>query len=114
MIADERRSCDIPMEIRAVLDYMDSHCSDPLCMAELAATARMNVADFESCAVASQTAGTQSRQTPLCVAVYMPERGMGNLEIARDFFGSYTAMLQKRESLTMLLKHGTTRSFGAV
>ena len=43
MIADERRSCDIPMEIRAVLDYMDSHCSDPLCMAELAATARMSL-----------------------------------------------------------------------
>lgn len=45
-------------------------------------------------------------QTPLCVAVYMPERGMGNLEIARDFFGSYTAMLPCR-STGLVLKELT-------
>ena len=27
-------------------------------------------------------------QSPLTIAVFMPERGMGNLEIARDYFGT--------------------------
>ncbi len=37
-------------------------------------------------------------QAPMCVAVYMPERGMGNLEIARDFFGAYTPMIPCRSA----------------
>lgn len=42
-------------------------------------------------------------QTPMTVAVYMPERGMGNLEIARDFFGSYTSTVPCR-SANLVLK----------
>lgn len=45
-------------------------------------------------------------QTPMVVAVYMPERGMGNLEIARDFFGSYTPMISCR-SVSLVLKELT-------
>lgn len=42
-------------------------------------------------------------QSPLTVAVYMPERGMGNLEIARDYFGAYTSVISCR-SVSLVLK----------
>ncbi len=45
-------------------------------------------------------------QTPMVVAVYMPERGMGNLEISRDFFGSFTPMISCR-SASLVLKELT-------
>ena len=45
-------------------------------------------------------------QSPLTVAVFMPERGMGNLEIARDYFGAYTPMLSCR-SVSLVLKELT-------
>ncbi|MBO4643710.1 MAG: chorismate mutase [Alphaproteobacteria bacterium] len=45
-------------------------------------------------------------QSPLTVAVFMPERGMGNLEIARDYFGTYTPMLSCR-SVSLVLKELT-------
>lgn len=47
-----------------------------------------------------------SIQTPMTVAVYMPERGMGNLEIARDFFGAYTPMIPCR-SVNLVIKELT-------
>jgi len=45
-------------------------------------------------------------QSPLTIAVFMPERGMGNLEIARDYFGTYTPMLSCR-SVSLVLKELT-------
>ena len=45
-------------------------------------------------------------QSPLTIAVFMPERGMGNLEIARDYFGTYTPMLSCR-SVNLVLKELT-------
>ena len=45
-------------------------------------------------------------QSPITVAVFMPERGMGNLEIARDYFGTYTPMLSCR-SVNLVLKELT-------
>ncbi len=45
-------------------------------------------------------------QSPLTIAVFMPERGMGNLEIARDYFGAYTSMLSCR-SVSLVLKELT-------
>ena len=45
-------------------------------------------------------------QSPITVAVFMPERGMGNLEIARDYFGAYTPMLSCR-SVSLVLKELT-------
>ena len=45
-------------------------------------------------------------QKPLTVAVFMPERGMGNIEIARDYFGAYTPMLSCR-STSLVLKELT-------
>ena len=45
-------------------------------------------------------------QSPVTVAVFMPERGMGNLEIARDYFGAYTPMLSCR-SVSLVLKELT-------
>lgn len=45
-------------------------------------------------------------QSPLTLAVFMPERGMGNLEIARDYFGTYTPMLSCR-SVSLVLKELT-------
>lgn len=45
-------------------------------------------------------------QSPLTVAVFMPERGMGNLEIAKDYFGTYTPMLSCR-SVNLVLKELT-------
>ena len=45
-------------------------------------------------------------QSPLTVAVFMPERGMGNLEIARDYFGTYTPTLSCR-SVSLVLKELT-------
>lgn len=45
-------------------------------------------------------------QAPLTVAVFMPERGMGNIEIARDYFGTYTPMLSCR-STSLVLKELT-------
>lgn len=38
-------------------------------------------------------AGTLSVQTALTIAVWMPARGSGYLEIARDQYGAYTSML---------------------
>ena len=45
-------------------------------------------------------------QSPVTVAVFMPERGMGNLEIARDYFGTYTPMISCR-STNLVLKELT-------
>ena len=45
-------------------------------------------------------------QSPQSVAVFMPERGMGNLEIARDYFGAYTPMIPCR-STSLVLKELT-------
>lgn len=45
-------------------------------------------------------------QSPVTVAVFMPERGMGNLEIAKDYFGTYTPMLSCR-SVNLVLKELT-------
>lgn len=45
-------------------------------------------------------------QSPVTVAVFMPERGMGNLEIAHDYFGAYTPMLPCR-SVSLVLKELT-------
>ena len=45
-------------------------------------------------------------QSPLTLAVFMPERGMGNLEIARDYFGTYTPMISCR-SVSLVLKELT-------
>ncbi|MBR1944695.1 MAG: chorismate mutase [Alphaproteobacteria bacterium] len=45
-------------------------------------------------------------QSPVTIAVFMPERGMGNLEIARDYFGTYTPMLSCR-SVNLVLKELT-------
>ena len=45
-------------------------------------------------------------QSPLTIAVFMPDRGMGNLEIARDYFGTYTPMLSCR-SVSLVLKELT-------
>ncbi|MBR1778679.1 MAG: chorismate mutase [Alphaproteobacteria bacterium] len=45
-------------------------------------------------------------QAPVTIAVFMPERGMGNLEIARDYFGTYTPMLSC-QSVSLVLKELT-------
>ena len=45
-------------------------------------------------------------QAPVTVAVFMPERDMGNLEIAKDYFGTYTPMLPCR-SVNLVLKELT-------
>lgn len=45
-------------------------------------------------------------QAPVTIAVFMPERGMGNLEIAREYFGTYTPMMSCR-SVSLVLKELT-------
>lgn len=45
-------------------------------------------------------------QSQVTIAVFMPERGMGNLEIARDYFGAYTSMISCR-SVSLVLKELT-------
>lgn len=45
-------------------------------------------------------------QTPMTVAVFMPERGMGNLELTRAYFGS-TAALLPCKSVNLVLKELT-------
>ncbi len=45
-------------------------------------------------------------QAPMTAAVFMPERGMGNLELTRAYFGSFTTLLPCK-SVNLVLKELT-------
>lgn len=45
-------------------------------------------------------------QSPMTAAVFMPERGMGNLELTRDYFGAFTTLLPCK-SVNLVLKELT-------
>lgn len=45
-------------------------------------------------------------QSPMTAAVFMPERGMGNLELTRAYFGSFTTLLPCK-SVNLVLKELT-------